>query len=339
MDIARLLRETALFTNLDDDELEAVAKCVHEESFASGETIIEEGTPGDALYIVRHGRVKVDKVASDKRLALAELGPSEAFGEMSLLDSFLYAIPAGATLSIAAALWWARKLIFDDVVAHLPEVGRSAWKDLKKLRLRQTTEMVHLRITSLFAMASDVFMKRIRSLVDSSAYGDPEYKGTPPSNTMGTRLIANYIIHLTAKKWPPKNTPSGAFEDVREWTPPLRAVAYVAATMPSTLWWDDDKPYELPCLVAAGQATMCFNLMKWITRNHGADSNEYPAELKALWDTLVEDWARLCEEPYALLADGMGREKPPSAPSPSVTQDALVRPSQEGTLRSRSAGA
>ena len=222
-------------------------------------------------------------------------------GELNLIDIFLYVIPALVTLGVAVALWWARKIFFDDVVGRFPDVGGAAWKDLKKLRLRQTMDMVDLRITSLFALASDVFMKRIRSLVDTSIYADVRYEG---------RRIANYIYHLVpGNDWPPKKIPEGSFDEVQKWSPDLQNVAYYAATLPSTLWFDHE--YELPCLVAAGQATMCFNLMKWICRNHNGDPDQYPEDLKALWDRLLEDWERLCEDPYALLAEGMGEGRRP----------------------------
>ena len=88
MDTIAMLRETPLFRHLEADELEAVAKCVREDSFQAGQTIIEEGAPGQALYIVRRGKVRVEKQAQDKKLTLAELGEGQAFGEMSLIDSF-----------------------------------------------------------------------------------------------------------------------------------------------------------------------------------------------------------------------------------------------------------
>ena len=56
-----ILRETPLFKSLDSRELEAVTKCVRYEEFAADRTVIEESTPGEALFIVRSGRVRVEK--------------------------------------------------------------------------------------------------------------------------------------------------------------------------------------------------------------------------------------------------------------------------------------
>ncbi len=49
----------------------------------------------------------------------------------------------------------------------------------------------------------------------------------------------------------------------------LRNVVDRAEAMPTTLWFNDKS--ELPAIVVAGQATMCFNLMKHIVRNYKFD--------------------------------------------------------------------
>ena len=61
MDTLNILRENALFKTLDEAELDAVAKCVEERRYEANQTVILEGAPGDALYLVRTGRVRVEK--------------------------------------------------------------------------------------------------------------------------------------------------------------------------------------------------------------------------------------------------------------------------------------
>src|SRR5687768_6642063 len=83
----KVLRESALFKSLDDDELEAVARCIVDVSVPAGSVVIHEGKPGENLYIVRSGRLKVEKEVDGKRLVLGELAPGTAFGEMSLITT------------------------------------------------------------------------------------------------------------------------------------------------------------------------------------------------------------------------------------------------------------
>ncbi|MDR2632237.1 MAG: cyclic nucleotide-binding domain-containing protein [Treponema sp.] len=49
--------------------------------------IFAEGEPGDELFILQHGSVKITKVANNHEVLLAVLKPGDIFGEMALLES------------------------------------------------------------------------------------------------------------------------------------------------------------------------------------------------------------------------------------------------------------
>jgi CRP/FNR family transcriptional regulator, cyclic AMP receptor protein len=82
-----VLRQTAAFQLLEDDELAELTAHVDERSFATGQVIFQQGEPGGAMHVVLSGRVEVYLVDEDrKRVVLNELGPGEIFGELSLFD-------------------------------------------------------------------------------------------------------------------------------------------------------------------------------------------------------------------------------------------------------------
>src|SRR5690625_2470427 len=55
--------------------------------FPRGTTIFEEGEPGDRLYIITAGKIKLARKAPDGRENLLSiLGPSDMFGELSIFD-------------------------------------------------------------------------------------------------------------------------------------------------------------------------------------------------------------------------------------------------------------
>jgi CRP/FNR family cyclic AMP-dependent transcriptional regulator len=56
-----------------------------EKVFASGETIFEERDEGSVLFIIQSGEVELSRRALDGRHAVANLGPGEFFGEMSVV--------------------------------------------------------------------------------------------------------------------------------------------------------------------------------------------------------------------------------------------------------------
>jgi CRP-like cAMP-binding protein len=87
MEIANFLRTVPLFNKLDDTELQRFAELTREKSYPKGSVILFEDDPGDSLFIVRDGRVKVVLVGEDGReVILGVLGPGEHFGELSLID-------------------------------------------------------------------------------------------------------------------------------------------------------------------------------------------------------------------------------------------------------------
>lgn len=82
-----ILRRIPLFASLPDGELRAFAPLLREKRFARGSLILMQGDPGDALYLIAAGQVKVILIGEDGReVILSVLGPGAFFGEMSLLD-------------------------------------------------------------------------------------------------------------------------------------------------------------------------------------------------------------------------------------------------------------
>ena len=141
MDTLEILKETPLFQNLDNEELDAVAKCVRETRFAAGDTVIQEASPGEALYIVRTGLVKVEKETADKKLVLAELGPGQAFGEMSLIDS--YPTSASVTASEPSELLTISRLDLNVLLNWNTILASKMWRsftEMLSVRLRDMNE-------------------------------------------------------------------------------------------------------------------------------------------------------------------------------------------------------
>lgn len=85
--VVDFLATVALFNGLDRTELERFAEVTREKSYPKGSVILFEDDPGDSLFVVRDGRVKVVLIGEDGReVILGVLGPGEYFGELSLID-------------------------------------------------------------------------------------------------------------------------------------------------------------------------------------------------------------------------------------------------------------
>ena len=81
------LRSAALFSALDDDAAAALRMSMVEQKLAKGDVLFMEGEPGDKLYVIESGRIKLGHAAPDGRESIiAVLGEGEMLGELSLFD-------------------------------------------------------------------------------------------------------------------------------------------------------------------------------------------------------------------------------------------------------------
>jgi len=99
------LREIALLRGLPDAQLQELAGQLHSKSFPGDTTLMTVEQPGDVVYFIRSGTVKVHIEQEDGTdVILAILGHGETVGEMSVLDEHERAASV-VTLEDSALLW------------------------------------------------------------------------------------------------------------------------------------------------------------------------------------------------------------------------------------------
>ena len=87
METADFLATVPLFSGLPPEELQQFAAITREKTYPKSSVILFEDDPGDSLFVIRDGRVKVVLVGEDGReVILGVLGVGEHFGELSLID-------------------------------------------------------------------------------------------------------------------------------------------------------------------------------------------------------------------------------------------------------------
>ena len=87
MGIADFLSEyNKTFQDFGEQDLQVLSDECSEASFKKDEVVFPEESPGDKMYIIRQGSVKVFKTIKNNETTLAILNPGEFFGEMALLD-------------------------------------------------------------------------------------------------------------------------------------------------------------------------------------------------------------------------------------------------------------
>ena len=81
------LRTAPLFAALDDDAAAALRASMIEVRLAKGDVLFTEGEPGEKLFLIESGKIKLGHTAPDGRESLiAVLGAGEMLGELSLFD-------------------------------------------------------------------------------------------------------------------------------------------------------------------------------------------------------------------------------------------------------------
>jgi hypothetical protein len=86
-DRAKALAGINIFAGLGEPALEQLANIATEEAHKLGEFVFHEGSPGDGLYLILSGKVRISReVAGMGEEALAILKAGETFGEMSIID-------------------------------------------------------------------------------------------------------------------------------------------------------------------------------------------------------------------------------------------------------------
>ena len=81
------LARAGIFQGVDPDAVAALINDMDTVDFPKGTTIFDEGEPGDRLYIIVEGKIKLARHAPDGREnLLSVMGPSDMFGELSIFD-------------------------------------------------------------------------------------------------------------------------------------------------------------------------------------------------------------------------------------------------------------
>jgi CRP-like cAMP-binding protein len=90
-DKSPVLRQSPIFSGLNEDELAQLAALAVERRFAPGKSIFWEGDQPDRFYLVAEGRVKILKHSSlGKEFVIAYFGPGEMFGEVAVFEKKSY---------------------------------------------------------------------------------------------------------------------------------------------------------------------------------------------------------------------------------------------------------
>ncbi|ABK73796.1 cAMP-activated global transcriptional regulator CRP [Mycolicibacterium smegmatis] len=133
-----VLARAGIFQGVQPSAVAALAQQLEPVSFSRGQVVFTEGEPGETLYIITSGKVKIGRKSVDGRESLLTLmGPSDMFGELAIFD------PGPRTSTVTAlsdvqAVMMHRKVL-RNWIADRPEIAEQLLRVLAR-RLRRTND-------------------------------------------------------------------------------------------------------------------------------------------------------------------------------------------------------
>ena len=141
MRVTDLLRTMDIFEALPAEELAKIAPLLRERRLAEGEVLCREGDPGDALFIVTGGRIRLSTFdPGGKEKVLAHFTDGQFFGEMALLTG----APRSATASADtdSQVLVLAKQDFDPLLATHARIMREMLKVVSQRTLQTNQQLL-----------------------------------------------------------------------------------------------------------------------------------------------------------------------------------------------------
>ena len=140
MSATAVLQKVPLFSQLAPVDIQRVIEVAREKAYPKNSVILFEDDPGDALFVVASGQVKVVLIGEDGReVILSVLGEGQFFGEMSIIDDE----PRSAHVIAMedSTLVVLRREDFESLLTQSPAIAVALLKEMSR-RLRRADEKV-----------------------------------------------------------------------------------------------------------------------------------------------------------------------------------------------------
>jgi CRP-like cAMP-binding protein len=192
------LRQAELFRMLSPDALAALAEQSRRRAHARGGVVFLQGDPGDGIYLVLSGRVKITVESPDgDEMLLATLGPLDTFGELSLIDGE----PRSATAETLepVELLWISRAAFRAAYERYPQVAESLLLILGRLVRRITGQAADLALVDLEGRVARLLVRLLDAAGGSTELELGMTQSEVASMVGGSRQSVNQILHALAR--------------------------------------------------------------------------------------------------------------------------------------------
>jgi CRP-like cAMP-binding protein len=189
-----------LFSGLQPEESMLVAGRLRRRSFSEREVIVHRDGPGDALYIITSGKVKVSCSGEENETIIALMSRGDFFGELSILDgegrsADVVALEPTEVLMLSAD-------DFNRCLVDMPGIAVSLLRQLAG-RLRRSTSWIQV------LSSQDVYGRIAQQLLTLSDMHGVE---SPTGKRIALRLTQNDLAGIVGASRESVNKAVGYFK-------------------------------------------------------------------------------------------------------------------------------
>ena len=163
--VLNFLRESFLFKDLTNNEMEFLAHIVHVRHFEAGEKIFKQGDPGVGMYLIFNGSIDIimhdpskdPKASSIQEIFITRLEKGDFFGELSLIEEPSYRSATAMSINKSTLIGFFKPDLLQ-VIQRNPNTGNKISLRLAEIlgkRLRETTEKVTELVVELNSVKKD----------------------------------------------------------------------------------------------------------------------------------------------------------------------------------------
>ncbi|BAS26961.1 Crp/Fnr family transcriptional regulator [Limnochorda pilosa] len=188
-ELCALLVRSSLLKALPDPTRRALAAHLEPVGLEAGAFVFFQSDPGDALYLVESGRLRVFRTSPDGRdRTLAHLAAGDVLGEMALLDG----LERSATVQAVEAtrLWRLRRKAFLELLRTDPELSLNLIQILAR-RLREADHQLE-------EAAAGPVPERLLRVLRRLALQEPVPTSTPPGTPQRLRVTQDELASMVA---------------------------------------------------------------------------------------------------------------------------------------------
>ncbi|WZL74610.1 Crp/Fnr family transcriptional regulator [Clostridiaceae bacterium 35-E11] len=153
-----LLKHIPIFAQLEKSFLEELASITVEKRYRKGTIIFMEGDRGEALYLIKSGKVKILKNSTDGReLILNIYGSGDVFAEVTLFNEVNY--PATAEVIEDATIGVMMNRDVEELVKHNAELALQIIKVLNKRLYMAQMKLKQMALSDTYVRTAQMMMK------------------------------------------------------------------------------------------------------------------------------------------------------------------------------------